>query len=447
MGPSDIALLCILLVLLFLSAFFSSAETAMTTMNKMRLRMLVEEGNKKALVLDKVLGNSRKMLSTVLIGNNIVNIAASSIATIFTQRIFSDWFISIGVGVLTLLIIIFGEIIPKTIANMHSEALSLTYAKPIYALMIVLTPIIFILNLFSTFILKIFRVKVNLNSKSITEDELRTIMDVSQEEGIIESEELDIINNVFDFGGTCAKDIMVPKVDITMVPIDITYDELLNIVKEDKFTRMPVYKENTDNVVGIINIKDLLINKVDSNNFDIKELMREPHFTYAPKELNDLLIEMRGNDAGMCIVLDEYGQAEGLITLEDIIEEIIGEIRDEFDEAEEHVVRQIGDNQYIVEGSINLDDFNEQLDTDIDSETYESLGGLIIEQLERLPKKGDTVTIDNCKLTVIKMDDKRIDSVKVTIFESEKDDDSEDTDKNKNKDKDTSGKNEVTTES
>ena len=425
MGPSDIALLCILLVLLFLSAFFSSAETAMTTMNKMRLRMLVEEGNKKALVLDKVLGNSRKMLSTVLIGNNIVNIAASSIATIFTQRIFSDWFISIGVGVLTLLIIIFGEIIPKTIANMHSEALSLAYAKPIYALMIVLTPIIFILNLFSTFILKIFRVKVNLNSKSITEDELRTIMDVSQEEGIIESEELDIINNVFDFGGTCAKDIMVPKVDITMVPIDITYDELLNIVKEDKFTRMPVYKENTDNVVGIINIKDLLINKVDSNNFDIKELMREPHFTYAPKELNDLLIEMRGNDAGMCIVLDEYGQAEGLITLEDIIEEIIGEIRDEFDEAEEHVVRQIGDNQYIVEGSINLDDFNEQLDTDIDSETYESLGGLIIEQLERLPKKGDTVTIDNCKLTVIKMDDKRIDSVKVTIFEPEEDEESE----------------------
>lgn len=417
MGPSDIALLCVLLILLMLSAFFSSAETSLTTINKMRLRMLVEDGNKKAIVLDKVLGNSRKMLSTVLIGNNIVNIAASSIATIFTQRIFSDWFISVGVGVLTLLIIIFGEIIPKTIANMHAESMALAYAKPIHILMILLTPIIFILNLFSTFILKIFRVKVNLNSKSITEDELRTIMDVSQEEGIIESEELDIINNVFDFGTTCAKDIMVPKVDITMVPIDITYDELLNIVKEDKFTRMPVYKENTDNVVGIINIKDLIINKIDADNFDIKELMRDPHFTYAPKELNDLLIEMRGNDAGMCIVLDEYGQAEGLITLEDIIEEIIGEIRDEFDEAEEHVVRKIHDNQYIVEGSINLDDFNEQLQTDIDSENYESLGGLIIEHLERLPKKGDSVTIDNCKLTVIKMDDKRIESVKVTIIE------------------------------
>lgn len=415
MGPSDIALLCVLVILILCSAFFSSAETALTTINKMRLRMLIEEGNSKAIILEKVLSNTQKMLSTVLIGNNIVNIVASSIATIFTQNVFKNWFISIGVGIFTLIVIIFGEIIPKTIASMHAQAMALSYARPVYALMTLLTPIIFILNLFSAFLLKIFRVKVNLNSASITEDELRTIMDVSQEEGLIESEELNMINNVFDFGDTCAKDIMVPKVDVTMVPIDVTYDELLNFVKEDKFTRMPVYKDSTDNIVGIINIKDLLINKVNASNFNIKQLMREPYFTYAPKELNDLLIEMRGNDAGMCIVLDEYGLAEGLITLEDIIEEIVGEIRDEFDEAEEQVVRKINDNLYIVEGSINLDDFNEQLETDIDSENYESLGGLIIEHLERLPKKGDSVKIDNCTLTVIKMDDKRIDSVKVKI--------------------------------
>ena len=219
---------------------------------------------------------------------------------------------------------------------------------------------------------------------------------------------------------------MVPKVDITMVSIDVTYDELINVVKDDKFTRIPVYKESTDNIVGIINIKDLIINKVDASTFNIKKLMREPHFTYAPKELNDLLLEMRGNDAGMCIVLDEYGLAEGLITLEDIIEEIIGEIRDEFDEAEEQVVRKIDDNQYIVEGSINLDDFNEQLDTDIDSENYESLGGLIIEHLERLPKKGDSVVIDNCTLTVIKMDDKRIELVKVKIEQPEENEETSD---------------------
>ncbi len=415
MGPSDIALLCVLLVLLLCSAFFSSAETALTTFNKIKLRNLVDEGNKKAIILDKILSNSRKMLSTILIGNNIVNIAASSIATIFTQNILNDMFISLGVGIITFLIIIFGEIVPKTIASMHAEAIALKYAKAINALMFLLTPVIFILNMFSNIILKLFRVKVNLNSKSITEDELRTIVGVSQEEGIIENEEFDMINNVFDFGDTCAKDIMIPKVDITMIPIDTTYEELLSVIKADKYTRIPVYKEDTDNIVGIINIKDILINQVDATNFNINDLMREPHYTHEKEELNDLLIEMRNTEPGMCIVLDEYGQAEGLITLEDIVEEIIGDIHDEYDQAEELTVRQIGENEYIVEGSINLDDFNDELDTNIDSEDYESLGGLIIEHLDRLPNKGDSVKIDNCKLTVIKMDDKRIDLVKVQI--------------------------------
>ncbi len=419
MGPSDIALLCVLFVLLLLSAFFSSAETALTTMNKLRLRMLVENGNNKAKTLEKVLSKPRKMLSTILIGNNIVNIAASSITTIFVQRIFANWIVSIGVGILTILIIIFGEIIPKTVATMHSEKLALFYAKPICSLMFILTPVIFILNLFSSLILKIFRVRVNLNSSTITEDELRTIIDVSQEEGIIEEEEFDMINNVFDFGDTCAKDIMIPKVEITMLPLDVTYKELIEAVQEDKFTRMPIYKDTTDNIIGIINIKDLVINQIHATNFDIRKLMREPYYTIGTKVLNDLLFEMRGNDTGICIVLDEYGQCEGLITLEDIIEEIIGEIRDEFDEAEKQVIRKINENEYIVEGSINLDDFNEQLETEIDSENYESLGGLIIEHLDRLPQKGDTVTIDNCRLTVIKMDDKRIDYVKVKLLPAE----------------------------
>lgn len=435
MGPSDIALLCVLLILLFFSAFFSSAETALTTFNKVRLRMLIDEGNKKAIILDKILENSRKMLSTVLIGNNIVNIAASSLTTILTQRLFhTSWIVSLGVGILTLVIIIFGEIIPKTIATIHAESIALAYAKYIRFFMIIFTPVIFVLNLFSSFILKIFRVNVNLNSASITEDELRTIVGVSQEEGIIEEDEFDMINNVFDFGDTCAKDIMIPKVDITMVPIDISYDELLSVIQQDKYTRMPVYKDDTDNVVGIINIKDMIINEVNKMNFDMKQLMREPYYTHEKEELNDLLIEMRNNEPGMCIVLDEYGQAEGLITLEDIVEEIIGDIHDEFDQAEEHIVRQIGDYEYIVEGSINLDDFNDQLETDIDSEDYESLGGLIIEHLDRLPNKGDSVKIDNCKLTVIKMDDKRIDLVKVVVeppktSNSEDDQSKEETDK------------------
>lgn len=200
------------------------------------------------------------MLSTILIGNNIVNIAASSLTTIFMQSVFNvSWIVSIGVGILTLVIIIFGEIIPKTVASIHAESIALAYAKPINFFMVVLTPIIFVLNLFSSLFLKLFRVNVNLNSKSITEDELRTLVGVSQEEGIIEEDEMDMINNVFDFGDTCAKDIMIPKVDITMVPLDITYNDLLNVIRKDKFTRMPVYKEDSDNVIGIINIKDMML--------------------------------------------------------------------------------------------------------------------------------------------------------------------------------------------
>lgn len=424
MGPSDIAMLCALIILLLLSAFFSSAETALTTVNKMKLRKLIEEENKKAIVLNKVLENPSKMLSTVLIGNNVVNISASAVTTVFTQSVFKvSWIVSIGVGILTLIIIIFGEIVPKTIASIHSDTLALKYSKAIQLLMLLLTPVIFILNTFSLFLLKVFRVKANPNATSFTEDELRTIMDVSQEEGIIEEDEMDMINNVFDFGDACAKDIMIPKVEITMIPVDISYNQLLEVIKEDKFTRMPVYKEDTGNVIGILNIKDMMLNGVNRNNFDITALMREPYFTHEKEELNDLLIEMRNKEPGMCIVLDEYGQAEGLITLEDIVEEIIGDIHDEFDEAEEQVVRQVGENEYIVEGSINLDDFNDQLETNVDSEDYESLGGLIIEHLDRLPNKGDSVEIDNCKLTVIKMDDKRIDLVKVVIIpKSEYDD-------------------------
>ena len=420
MGPSDIAMLCVLLILLLLSAFFSSAETALTTVNRMRVRMLVDEGNKKAIRLSKVLQDNRKMLTTILIGNNIVNISASSVATIFTEHVTKNVPVSVGVGILTLVVIIYGEIIPKTIASMHAENISLNYAKPIQFLMAVLTPIIFILNLFSTIFLKIFRVKVNLNSKKITEGELRTIMDVTEEEGLLESEEVDIINNVFDFGDLKAKDIMIPKVDIVMVSIDTTYEEFLDIVKENKFTRMPVYKDSSDNIVGIVNIKDLIVNHISGEEFDISEMMRDPFYTIATKEINDLLFEMKEDESGMCIVLDEYGQVDGMITLEDILEEIVGDMRDEFDAAEEEGIQKVGEHRYKVDGSVNLDDFNEELGTDIDSDHYESVGGLIIEQLERIPKTGDVVKIDNCKFTVIDMDSNRVESVAVDVIPKKK---------------------------
>lgn len=415
MGPSDIAMLCILLILVLLSAFFSSAETALTTVNKMKVRMLLEEGNKKAIVLDKVIEHSGKMLSAILIGNNIVNISASAIATVFVQNKFGNVYVSVGTGVLTLVILIFGEIVPKTAATINAEKIALAYAGPVYFIMALLTPVIFIVDKVSIVVMKVLGIHPDGDGRSFTEDELRTIMDVSQEEGLIESEELNMINNVFDFGDTCAKDIMIPKIDITMISIDATYDDLIKIIKADKYTRIPVYKEDTDHIVGILNIKDMIIKGVGRNNFNVEKLMHEAFYTIATKDLNDLLVEMRDENAGMCIVLDEYGTVDGLITLEDIIEEIVGEIRDEFDEDEEKAIIELGPNEYLVEGQVNLDDINDQLGTTIDSENYESIGGLIMEHLDRMPEVGDCIEVDNCKLEVMRMDNMRIDKVKLTI--------------------------------
>ncbi len=427
MGPSptDIAMLCIIFILLLLSAFFSSAETALTTVSSVRVRMLIDEGNKRALTLDKVLDNKSKMLSTILIANNIVNLSASALATIFTQNVFGNIYASIGVGILTLVIIVFGEIIPKTAAHIQAEKYSLRYVRIINSLMILFTPIIFVLNIFSKGFLSIFRIKTDQKDVSITEDEVKTIMDMGQEEGIFENDTVDIVKNIFDFGDTTAKDIMVPKVEVTMVSADATYAEVIEAIHDGKHTRIPVYKDNDDHVIGILNIKDLIINQINESNFNMSELIREPYFTIATKDLDDLLSELKNEDAGMAIVLDEYGAVDGIITLEDILEEIVGDLKDEFDEEENLVVRQVGENEYIVEGSINLDDFNEELNTEIDSENYESLGGLIIEELDRVPKKGDSVTVDNCTLTVIKMEGNRIDYVKVEIVPKE-DSDEED---------------------
>ena len=281
-------------------------------------------GNPQAVILGKVIEDQGKMLSAILIGNNIVNISASSLATILTTRWLAGTGLAavaagISTGVLTLIVLVFGEITPKTCATINAEKIALANAKIIYTWMVIATPLIFIMNKLSLGILFLMRVDPNAKSDSYTEEDIRTIVDVSHEDGVIESDEKKMIYNVFDFGDTCAKDIMIPKVDITMVPLDITYNDLLKVIRKDKFTRMPVYKEDSDNVIGIINIKDMMLMGVNPNNFDITKIMREPYFTHEKEELNDLLMEMRNKEPGMCIVLDEYGQTEGLITLEDIV--------------------------------------------------------------------------------------------------------------------------------
>ena len=418
MDPSDTYQIIILLILLALSAFFSSNETALMSVNKIRLRSLADEGNKRAaMALDILENQTPKLLSAILIGNNIVNISASSLATTLAYS-FGGYMVSIVTVILTVLILIFGEITPKNYATINAERLTLRYIPVFKFLMTIMTPVIFIINLFSRGVMRLMRVDPDAASKAMTEEELRTIVDVSHEDGVIEYDEKEMIYNVFDLGDATAKDIMVPRVHVTFADVESTYDELIEIFREDKFTRLPVYKDSQNNIVGIINMKDLLL--YDKNEeFVIDRFLRKPHFTYETKSISDLLVEMKDSTFNIAIVLDEYGDMAGLITLEDILEEIVGEIHDEYDEKEDELVQKISDREYIIEGSMHLDDVNDHLNTELDSEDYDSLGGFIIEHLDRLPVAGDeVVTDDGIRLVVEKLDKNRIEKVHVYLPEN-----------------------------
>lgn len=418
MDSSEAGQLAFILILILLSAFFSSAETAITTVNKIKMKSLADSGDKRAATLLKVTEDPGKMLGAILIGNNIVNLSASSLTTSLTMSLWGNVGVSIGTGVLTLLVLIFGEISPKTLATVHAEKLALAYASIILILMRILTPVIFITNKLSHLFLMLLRVDPSARRDVMTENELRTYVDVSHEDGVIEQEEKQMIYNVFDFGDTQAKDIMIPRVDMASVDVNASYDEVLEVFKEEKFTRLPVYEDSVDNVIGILNIKDLLFHTGET--FRMRELMRDPYFTYEYKKTSELMEEMRQDCINFTIVLDEYGATAGLITLEDLLEEIVGEIRDEYDKDEENLIQKISDTEYLIEGSMKLDDVNNALDLNLHSEDYDSLGGLIIESLDHLPNVGEEITTDNdIRLVVDSVDKNRIDKVRMYLLSSE----------------------------
>ena len=409
METSDIIQLVIVIILLSASAFFSSAETALMTSNKLKMRNLADNGNKRAAKVLKVTENTDKMLSAILIGNNIVNLTASSISTTLTLKIFGSKLVGIATGILTFLILVFGEITPKNVASKNAEKMALIYIGVISFLVTLLTPVIFIVNNVAKFVISIFN-KNGDDNNAVTEEELRAMVEYSHEEGVIENEEKKMIVNVVDFGDTVAGDIMVPRVDMVMVDEKSSYEEILQVFREERYTRIPVYEETPDNVIGILNVKDFLLIE-DKENFVMKELLREPLYTYEYKKTSALMMDMRKTGANIVIVLDEYGITAGLITLEDMLEEIVGEIRDEFDADEDEGITKVSDLEYLIDGSTNLDDINDRIGLSLSSEEYESIGGLIMEKLGRLPVEGEIINFDNIVLTVKKMDHARIEKV------------------------------------
>ncbi|MCR4625515.1 MAG: hemolysin family protein [Lachnospiraceae bacterium] len=416
MDSGDAARLIILFVLLLLSAFFSSAETAFTSLNKLRIKSMAEEGSKRAGLVLSLLDKKTKFLSTILIGNNIVNIAASALTTVFAQKLFGNAAIGIATGILTLLVLIFGEITPKTMATIHAEKMAFIYAPLINLLMILLTPLTFLVSGLAKGVMFILRIDPEKSGSHMTENELLTIVEASAQDGVIEHEEHEMINNVVDFGDTVARDVMVPAINMTCVEDTVTYDELISIFRKDQYSRMPVYHESHDNIIGIIWAKDLLVKYNPNRPFKVTEYMREPFFTFETKKTSELMSELKDKYKSMAIVLDEYGITAGLLTIEDLIEEIVGEIRDETDTDEVDSVRRVNETTFEAQGAASLDDVNKACGLDLKSDDYDSIAGHVINLLNHLPAKGESIEWDNVKYTVAATAKNRVTKVKIELM-------------------------------
>ena len=420
MDSGSIIRLISLIVLLMLSGFFSSAETALTTVSINKLRTVADEGGRRGRRAKRVLRmreNSSKLLSTILIGNNIVNISASAIATVFCTNVFGSEYIGIATGLLTFFVLVFGEITPKTVATKYNLSLSLGISGIIEFLMTVLTPVIWFVNLICRGIFKLLRIDPDKNPDQMTESELLKIVDVSSEEGVIESSEKEMITNVVDFGDAVSKDVMIPRADMISIDVNASIDEVYELIEEEGYTRIPVYDESKDHVIGVLNIKDLMLAllKNDKENITVKELMREPVYVYEYQKTAQIFADMKSSSVTICIVLDEYGITAGLITMEDLVEEIVGDIRDEYDEDENELIKEISAGHFDVDGAVKLDDLNDAIGTQLESENYDSIGGLMIELLDRIPKEGDVVRTGEVTLKCGRVTNNRVERIDVVV--------------------------------
>lgn len=414
----------ILFILLSISAFFSAAETALTSISKVRVRHLKEEGVKGASVLEKLISEPKKLLSTVLVVNNIVNIAATSISTSVMVGLFGSQGVAWATAIMTVLILVFGEVTPKTLASNNKEGVSLAVAKILNLSIVIFAPLVFLINLMTTLIFKILRIEDDDPKSLVTEEELKAMVNFSHEEGVLEQEEKAIIDNVFEFGDMKAENAMIQRIDMVTVSADANYDELLNLFKEEKMSRFPVYRGNIDDIVGILNIKDIIfLTDEEEETFKVEDYMRDVFFTYEFKKISQLLEEMKLAKTQIAIVLDEYGGTSGLLTIEDLVEVLVGDIEDEYDEHEDEIVK-ISNNEYIVDGSTKISDVNEYLHKDIESGEFDSIGGYIIGYLNRLPIEGEEIELNNfIRVKVLSLDKNRIAAIRMMIDDIEEIDD------------------------
>ena len=385
------------------------------SLSKIRIRYMEDEGVKGAKLVGSLIEKSSDLLSSILVGNNIVNIAATSVSTSLFINIFGDGGVAIATAVMTVIVLVFGEITPKTIAANSPEKVAVVVSKPISIIMKITKPIVWVFNLLTGIIFKIMGIDNDGVKPFITEEELKAMVNVSHEEGVLEMEEREIINNVFQFGDMQAKEAMIQRLDMVAIDIEDSYDEIIELFKSEKLSRLPVYQESIDDIVGILNIKDIIfLSDEEIENFDIKDYVREAFFTYEFKKITQLLEEMKKEKTQMAIVVDEYGGTAGLLTIEDLVEVIVGDIDDEYDEEEEEIVK-INDNEYLVEGSTKISDVNEQLGINLESEEFDSIGGFIIGYLKRIPEENEIIEVEDVKFKVESIDKNRINKIRIFV--------------------------------
>jgi len=405
--------LIILIISLILCAMASGAETALTSVSRIKLKNLVEEGDKKALEIERLTANPNIFLSTILVVNSVAVIIASSMTTVLALRFFPNYGELIGTILISLVVLIFCEITPKTTAVQNPIRWARVLVNPVRAAAWLLHPLIVALSAITNTLVRLMGGQMKHRGPFVTEEELRLLVNVGEEEGVLEEEETDMIHSIFEFADTTVREVMIPRIDMITLESDATVDEAVDLALQGGFSRIPVYEETIDNIIGVLFTKDMLKQlREGHNSLPIRELVRPPYFVPESKKLDDLLHEIRQKRTHMAIVVDEYGSVAGLVTIEDLVEEIVGDIQDEYDR-EENLYEQVSQSEYIFDAKINLDEFNELMNTDLENEGYDTLGGFLLGQLDKIPVAGDTITFKNLTFTVLTTRGLRITKVRV----------------------------------
>ncbi|MBU0574028.1 MAG: hemolysin family protein [Candidatus Margulisiibacteriota bacterium] len=407
----------ILLVLILLSAFFAASETALTSLSHVRVLRMVEKHSPSAGIIKKLKDRPSALLSTVLIGNNIVNISASVLAA----SVIMGWLerhgwhtVGLGVGaasgIMTFIILVFGEITPKTVAIRNAEPISQLVAWPIFLLTILFTPVAYVLNLFSRPFVLLFGGKPS-KAPFISQEEIEMIIAAGEKEGVLEEDERKMITSIFEFGETSVREVMTPRPDVKSIDISVGIDGAKKVIKESGHSRIPVYEGNIDNVIGILYSKDLLIHE----NEDMRKFLRSPLFIPETKKVDELLNQMQSARTHIAIIVDEYGVTSGIVTLEDLLEEIVGEIQDEFEKTEK-MTEKITDKSWLVDGRVALKDVNEKLGIELpEIPEYDTIGGYVFAKLDKVPAVKDEVKVDGVRIVIEKVHRRRITRVRIEL--------------------------------